>query len=401
MEIREPEGWKLVDSFDLQQKMADGICWANLEGKDYLLYTDGLATNKYTVNHLVLRSLSDKEGRPVRLKVPGLRPLGLSCAKDLSRLLVYREVAGKGEVSELKWEKAPPGGTLSVSRHWTIPEATYVTSLNANQNVFALRQGRETALYRWEGTPTPVEIWRSAGHFFELRETESNNRFLAVGDADGRQEIWLLNAENRSKKKMVSILGGTNSFFRKGQDWWLTSYRNGGYDIAVTKETRDEPEAPTHAAIPAPVSPSEKTTLTEERDYTAWSTIFPRTWIPSLLFVPNGAQFGFWIPAFDLSQKHTYDLIGGYDTRGIASREAVSYTNRFNQASFWEFKRLLVSKLPHRGPNPAKQLGRKRRNRHGYSPSFPPIVQLAMVFRKMENSSLGAGKLLRSAPRSA
>lgn len=54
-------------------------------------------------------------------------------------------------------------------------------------------------------------------------------------------------------------------------------------------------------------------------EYSPWSTLAPKTWIPSVLFpcVLNGVQFGAWIPGFDISQRHHYDIYGGYDSRGL------------------------------------------------------------------------------------
>jgi hypothetical protein len=65
------------------------------------------------------------------------------------------------------------------------------------------------------------------------------------------------------------------------------------------------------------------------------STLLPRAWIPSLLFVPKGFQAGIYIPGFDVSQKHVYELFGGYDSRGLPFG-SFAYRYRFARTYSWD-----------------------------------------------------------------
>ena len=164
-------------------------------------------------------------------------------------------------------------------------------------------------------TPLPSSILK--GHVFNLRRGKSANEILAIAGFDGRDEVWAIDTQKKTTRKIVAVLGGTNAFEARNEDLVVSSYRDGGYDIALarpvaTVATTSGVSSPTYTGKSAATTE----TLPTPNDYTPWSTLFPRMWIPNLLIVPNGLQVGAYIPGFDIAQKQLYEVMGGYDTRG-------------------------------------------------------------------------------------
>jgi hypothetical protein len=123
--------------------------------------------------------------------------------------------------------------------------------------------------------------------------------------------------------KRVGLLGGAHAFARvpATNEFILASYEQGGYDIARTASLPSRSIKISGAATPVPPldtsGDANPAALSAPHEFSPWETLYPRAWVPSILFVPNGVQFGAWIPGFDISEKNYYNLFGGYDTRGL------------------------------------------------------------------------------------
>ena len=207
-----------------------------------------------------------------------------------------------------------------------------------------------------------------------------------IADIDGRYEVWELELHSLQVKKRLAVLGGINSYDRRGEEWLVSSYEQGGYDLAQAQAI----ESPSRA-LPKPTKEAADSPNTENmstsQSYSPLGTLFPRTWIPSLLFVPDGIQVGAWIPGFDLSQKHYYDIFGGYDTRGLAFAN-VNYFYRFGGNYNFDLGANLTPSYLQASKSFFKRWG----GHIGIGHSLPyglPSMELSLLFSRLESSYLG------------
>ena len=328
-----------------------GICWGKQGDRERLVYLMQTQKNYYSVNEIrgydwkdeVCSTFLSKDGWVSPPKVhkvvpsPGEDSLnhiqGLSCSNDLSRLLVYQEAKGIGRVRQLRWETSASDvakgehGQLVEEREWVLPTGSWVSSLLVSDAPrgpawIALRQQVSTTFYRWDqDSRLPARTYSVKGNIFNLAKGTAPNEILGISDFDGRNEIWAFDTSRPQLTKKVGLLGGAHAFARveASNDFVLASYEQGGYDIA---ETTSLPSRPLmiSGTVPADTSPmvaEAPQAISAPHEYTPWETLYPRAWVPNLLFVPNGVQFGAWIPGFDISEKNYYNIYGGYDTRGL------------------------------------------------------------------------------------
>ena len=178
------------------------MCWGNTPKGERLLFLRAVPKDLYSLNHLsaydwkekTTRELEGSDGEPFeRLHL-------LGCSPNLSRLLIYREHAGRGDIEVFPWD----GDMRSEMRlapaqeHWTLPEGTWVSGfLVGPPDWFTLRHDTGTTLYRWENGSDPVPILDLKGHVYNLRRGKSANEILAIAGLDGRDEVW----DNRYREK--------------------------------------------------------------------------------------------------------------------------------------------------------------------------------------------------------
>jgi hypothetical protein len=255
---------------------------------------------------------------------------------------------------------------------------------------FSLRKGLITRLYQWKNTGYPVLLTEMKGHFHSIRPA-SGASYLMVGDIDGRDEVWEVFPSSNSAKKRVSLMGGVSTFDHHGDQFLLSSYRHGGYDIALTTKTQESEIVPISKNIKE--TPSEQTSVSasgfsKPASYYPFSTLFPRAWVPSAFFVPDGAQFAVWIPGFDIGQKNLYDFMGGYDTRG-SPFVSLDYSYRFGSSYnlstlFYYLPVYLIS---------SKSFLRRWGGSIGVGGNlfgFAPKWNISLLYKKMEASPLDA-----------
>jgi hypothetical protein len=380
---------KLLQSIDTTPNSAEGMCWGQYQGKDALYFLEPSASNGYSLNGIRVWDFADERKSSLKSNKEPLNHLhALSCDPKLERLLVYQEVAGKGRVLELSVSGAPKDRTAKIEREWAIPEGDWVTSLltGPTDDWITLRDGLKTAFFRWpRKEATPRKVSQMQAHLYGLKNV--GNELYAIADVEGRGEIWSVDPERRTMKKRVALLGGADSFSPTSKNsLLLANYTHGGYDIveAPTAVLKSQ-SFPEGVDKKSSTAADEKVAITEERSYSALRTLFPRAWIPNLLLVPDGVQFGVWIPGFDVSQRHVYNLFGGYDWRGSQGSPFgdLNYMYRFGKnyslttdlfyspSYFISLKSFL------------KQYG----GSVGISTQFdwlPPTVGLSLLYRKME-----------------
>jgi len=315
------------------QGIAEGLCWTKTGETDRLIFAEPSLVFGYSINYLQWLDVKSGQRHSFHAKGADLGHVHqLGCDPQAQRLLVYEEVAGKGKVRELdtNWAKDPP--ELEVRREWVIPEGTWVTSLLVDDRTewIALRDGLRTSLYRWTKSGLPEKTGSAEGHLFNLKKGSNPNEILAVANFEGRNEIYRISSGLTDASKKVALLGGANGFDSAGGTILYSSYSHGGYDIA---ETSRETFKTIHTTDKRPVVEADAAPeVSPEKEYSAWGTLKPTTWIPSILFVPNGVQFGIWVPGFDISQKHSYNFTAGYDTRGLPFAD-VNYEYRFGKSA--------------------------------------------------------------------
>lgn len=331
IDVLDVESGGVARRIERSQTKAEGICWGTVSGRERLLWVEPVVEANRHFYSLTAYDWADERFFSVTLS--GRRPAHIhriACDESLKTLLVYDEWVGEGHVREfeLEWsEERVDGREL---RRWDVPSGSWVTSLlSGSPHWIAVRRDRFTRFLAWEGRE-PAERFTIPRHAYQLRPGANGGELLFLADIDGRNEIWSADVKGRFVTRRVALLGGANTFDAKEGRAVLTSYRHGGFDIAVAR-LRSEPGLPV-AKIrhePARKSASETVELTPGRSYTPWSTLFPRMWVPTFLIVPNGFQVGAWIPGFDVSQRHYYQILGGYDSRGSPFAD-LFYAYRFN-----------------------------------------------------------------------
>jgi hypothetical protein len=303
------------------------MCWAQQGASVRLLLAETELDHSYQLNALrVVDAATRNKSTPLADGKPLIHVLSIACGKN-GKVLLYRENSGHGTVSE--WQADAEWKIWKPLRLWKIPEGSYVTSLVAGKPaMLAIRRAMSTAFYEW-GEGEPRKVAELAGHFYRLTAPLPSGEFPAITDLSGREEVWAVHPARKSARRLISVLGGINSYARRDDRWWVSSYRHGGYDIAEATPVSEEPRA-LSSQTPAPVEPTTAVRASAPRSYSGWSTLRPRAWIPSMLIVPSGLQISAWIPGFDVSQKHVYNLFGGYDTRGSPFLLA-DYSYRFGE----------------------------------------------------------------------
>ncbi len=364
-----PQEGSFLELFDVAQKKTlkrigmganrtEGICAGTRQNRTWVLTLNSSTRYNVTTNLLQAWQPDDNDTQYLGSDGDELATMNhlhlLGCSPDLNNLTAYREMGGDGSV--VQFSVLDSGQALAprvkVSRYWKIPEGARVTGVTAGAAPwFVVRNGPMSHLYFWPSKKKPELVLETRAHLFHLRWNPEDKSLYFIGDFDGRNEIARWEPQARRLEKVVTLLGGTNSFVFEGRDFYATSYRHGGYDVAkvarlgtprvvaTTTKRKEPPKPKITGRVPRKPSAAEETDreieLSVPRRYTAWSTLYPRTWIPSVLFVPDGIQAGFWVPGFDLSQCHYYDIIGGYDMRVGGSQPfgILNYRYRFLEAT--------------------------------------------------------------------
>lgn len=321
---------KRLDKISTNGSVA-GMCWVKEKtGQEVLYFLDGETINQYQLH--VLRAYYPETKNVEKVEATGVRLAHLhtlGCAADGKTILFYQEKGGKGAVREIVQDESRKWKS---SRDWVIPESTWVSSIHFTNSTarFFLRRSTATEMYVWNKGEKPKMAEQFKGHLFNARLGQSDNETVAIAEFDGRNEIWAFDWSKGSATKIVSLLGGAGSFDWGKDTLYLTSYHHGGFDIATVarKEKNKTIKLSTIPPKKRELAAVDSGSFSPVEGYSPLGTLIPRTWIPSFLFVPDGAQFGIFVPSFDLSQKHFVQLFGGYDTRGLPFGD-LNYTYRF------------------------------------------------------------------------
>lgn len=387
--IVDPEKGTILQTIDLNAGANETLCWGTRKGKEALLFPRVVKANSYATNYLGGYWLAADESFTLNEEKTETRHVNqIACSKDLERLLVYQESGGKGVVKEMEWaDKDKSPGVLKEKRKWAIPVGSWVSGLLIHEgNWIALREGLKTVFYRWDkGDPTRVvEI---PTHAFNLRPGTAPGQILAIAAIDGRDEVWQISPAKKETRKTISVLGGVLSFDEQNGKYLVSRYDVNGYDLAKAVPIQAAPfRLAGVAKAKRVVASTEKVSGAE--NYSAWSTILPRTWIPSILFVPDGVQFGVWIPGFDIAQRHFYDIFGGYDTRGLPFA-LLAYHYRFlNKFTLNTSAYLLPSYLSTQREFQKRWGGNISLS--GQIDPVPPTIGLGVAYRRIERSVYGA-----------
>ncbi len=322
---------KITERLSLTQQAAEGLCWMKLKNRDVLVVTrttQNAATNYYT---LAAYDLKKEKWSPLKWKGKPLEHVHqLACANKGRKLLIYQEWGGKGKVLELGLFDKDDELSVKGLRKWDLPTGSWVSSFKVGKpHWMSLRQGVNTELYRWEEGKNPEKALAFKGHLTQFGLGDGAT-LEAVLDADGRDEIWAIDPEKKTLAKRVAVLSGISAFAPVNEKYLVLAFRHGGYDVAWADKLAEATTREFAAVEPAPERAPINANISEEKNYSALSTILPRMWIPNILIVPAGVQIGAFIPAFDVSQKHVYSIFGGYDTRGRPFAD-FGYTYRFGE----------------------------------------------------------------------
>ena len=382
--VAEAATGKTLKNIEIAAGGTFSLCWGNKEGRDLVLFPKLNRDNHYAVNSISGWDLAKDKS----VNFPALKHVHVfGCDKDLKRVVAYQERATVGKIMDFEWVKIDQ--EIKTKREWPVPSGTYVSSVLVTDSTwFTLKRGLKTQLYKWEGAD-PKMVLEVPAYLYNLRVGRRPGEFFAIGTFDGRDEIWSIDLAKKEVTKVVGVLGGVASFDRQGEKFWISSYRNGGFDLATATPISGTKKNLSQGRIPEErnIASEEEVKLSPAESYSPLSTLLPRTWVPSLLFVPDGAQFGVWIPGFDLAQKHFYDIFGGYDTRGLPFA-SLSYNYRFGNGHVsgvesYLFPNYLISTQTFQ-----TQWGASIFYSGNWS-FLPPAIRLGFEYRKIERSPLG------------
>ncbi len=250
---------------------------------------------------------------------------GLSC--DKSKIIAYQDYSYSPTLLRLRFTE---NSKLKLEKSLSLEKGGFITSLLAEDNLiwFLYRKGLSTTLYKIDSSNVLEPLIQLSGYAFNLKKGQKPGEFYAIWDKDGRYEIWSLDIKRKKAKKIVAVSGGINSFEFFNKEFLVSSYEHGGYNIA--RAFPIEGKSISLRAISNTLKKNvTKTTFSQPEKYSMLSTIFPKAWIPNILFVPNGAQISAWIMSYDISQKSYFDFFGGYDTRGSPYAD-LGYVYRIN-----------------------------------------------------------------------
>jgi hypothetical protein len=375
---------------DMQDSAFHSLCWLKNQSSENIFYISALSKNGYSINGLYVWDFATNKSSLLHTEQGELKHIHrIECSQTENKVWAYIDENENGKILELTYSENtfPKTPILKLNREWKVPERQYVTSLLSKTSLwFTVKDQLVTHLYRWGAQDSPEKISSLPSEFFNLKGSAKEGILEAISDLSGRYEIWEIDTLNKKLKQKFRFLGGINSFDFNNNQYLVSSYQHGGFDIAWGSPIESEPISIPKIDSPSPLPEPDKN-LKPVTDYSPWSTLRPHTWVPSLLFVPDGAQIGAWIPGFDLTQRHLFDLFGGYDTRGLPFAN-LAYTYRFSKSSAWlsgvnfspSYLRITKSFFTRWG------------GKTGLSQDLPwglPKASLSLVFNRLEPSVFG------------
>lgn len=386
---------RVSDQIPLLFSDSGGLCYQDKPQKDLFVFVSPVELDGYSKNRLSAFHLQKRHAFHLKTAdsyIDHVREI--DCYPDLTSYLIYQDTAGKGELKILKGSIPSPERNLTESFAWTLPEGAWISSvLHGSPHYFLLRQGMMTSLFSWAPPEAPQFLGSIPGHAFHLKKSFGNSLSL-IASLSNRYEVWDWDINTQQLTKKISLVGGIHSFIETPDGFLVSSYEPEGFDIA--KATALDPStAPRWEASQEEPSESTKANLSfEEKDYSPLSSLVPRAWIPSALFVPFGLQVGAWIPMFDLSQKHFYDLNIGLDQRETNSGNqslpmgSFIYGYRFGKSSQIDLNSYFSPGFLTLSRSFFKQWGSSL----NYSFSFWDSlfqIRFSALFRRIESSTLG------------
>lgn len=396
IQVIETATGKLLSDFEFSMGSAESMCWGKVGPEEYLVFVNNTNSRQYSTNYIF--TLDTKTGVQNLMLSPNAKDTlkhvhRLACSADLKTLYVYKEVGGNGSLAEAEATIAPDKAETKVIRSWKLPVGSWISSILVDESpIFTLKTATQTQFYRWRKGAEPERLLAVNAFAYSLRRGTTKDEVWAILSVDGRDEVWAVNLATKKASKRVAVVGGINGFDRVSDKTVVSSYEHGGYDIASATlvagpqtNISQDPESPADPGTEIKVSPSDS--------YSPLHTIFPRTWLPNMLFVPDGLQVGALVTWFDLSQRHLYSIFGGFDSRaggalfgdaGYQYRFGGSFTNDWS--AFYSPSYLRASTT-----GTVAQFQKRWGAGVGLSGtigSFPPTIRLAALFRRLESSAL-------------
>ena len=369
------------------------LCWMGKDNSEKIIFISSSNKHGYVVNELFSFNLKTKSS--LRLTTEG-SPIAhvhsLACSETENKLFIYTDESDKGQVMELTPLTQSPEneGKFRMVRKWNVPERQWVTGLwTGKTSGFGLKDQMKTHLYQWSLGGTPEKTATLPKEFFNFKTTPNPNVLEAISDLNGRHEIWEIDLKNKTLKQKAAFLGGINSFDKKDNQYLVSQYQHGGFDIAWADDIESEAISFPELETPMPL-PETLESVEPPKDYSPLATLSPHTWVPSLLFVPDGVQIGAWVPGFDLTQRHLYDVFAGYDTRGLPFANLL-YTHRFaTSSSIYSGVNFSPSYL-----RVTKSFFKRWGGKIGFGQELPwglADANLGLIFSRLESSYLGSAE---------
>lgn len=323
LNIYDLESRKIENRFTVTPSSGDGSCWLDDSGHSFILYLGNLSERFYQLSVLKAQTISgEDQALPDQLKE--LRHVqSIACSADGRSLWLVQSSPGHQLVRRFQWSKSL-FSDVSENVSFELSGDTWVSALAPGMpGYFFTQDSIHSVLWRWGEARFPEKIGSFVGTTAQAR-VKSSSALEIVATIDTPDSVWELDLKSRRLKQIAAVTGGISETVSANENRFALSYEHGGYDLAtvsgVDGVSRDLARAETF--------PTAEPTKYPDEDYSPWSSLTPKAWVPSMLVVPDGIQFGAWIPGFDIAQRHHYDIYAGYDSRGLPFG-SLTYGHRF------------------------------------------------------------------------
>ncbi|MFT6986383.1 MAG: hypothetical protein ACJAT7_002218 [Psychromonas sp.] len=157
----------------------------------------------------------------------------------------------------------------------------------------------------------------------------ADGRIIFSADYEGVYNIFVLDQQSREVTQWTREIGGAfQPQWQDGLGLVYQAYASDGYILRNIEQPQSLSvfTAESHQGrydYPDPVA--EKTVKSEITDYTPWSTLRPRTWLPILGFDDTSSRAGIVFYGADALGRHNYQIAADWDFKNDVANYNLSY----------------------------------------------------------------------------
>ena len=225
------------------------------------------------------------------------------------------------------------------------------------------------------------------------RFIQSQPRYLNDGksivytsDDNGTYNIYKMNLKTNKRVKLTNVIGGAFSPVLTNKGLYYLGYRSQGYDLfyiptvkekTVAKHKNISKKQISHSATikNKTISQTQDSDLVAQ-DYSAWSSMTPTWWLPSVSIDDQRTELGFQTYNNDVLNRHSYALALSYDFSRSWFNGGVNYI----YDGFWPLIHLGVSRNSEIFLGSNNKTQRIRANDYAIFEVITPFTSLGSAF---------------------